>query len=45
VAVRLTRKEATGHSGDVPFEIEFPAPDASLSAFEIPIAGPSPVTP
>jgi len=36
--IPLSRFEATGLSGDVPFEIEFPAPP--LSAFEIPIAGP-----
>jgi len=41
--IPLSRFEATGLSGDVPFEIEFPAPAASLSAFDIPIAGPSPV--
>ena len=29
----------------MPFEVEFPAPAASLSAFDIPIAGPSPVKP
>jgi hypothetical protein len=29
----------------VPFEIEFPAPAAAFSAFDIPIAGPSPVKP
>jgi hypothetical protein len=43
--IPLSRFEATGLSGDVPFEIEFPAPAASLGAFDIPIAGPSPVKP
>jgi hypothetical protein len=43
--IPLSRFEATGLSGDVPFEIEFPAPAASLAAFDIPIAGPSPVKP
>jgi hypothetical protein len=38
--IPLSRFEATGLSGDVPFEIEFPAPAAALSAFDIPIAGP-----
>ena len=43
--IPLSRFEATGLSGDVPFEIEFPAPAAALTAFDIPIAGPSPVKP
>ena len=43
--IPMSRFEATGLSGDVPFEIEFPAPAASLTAFDIPIAGPSPVKP
>jgi hypothetical protein len=43
--IPLSRFEATGLSGDVPFEIEFPAPAASLGAFDIPIVGPSPVKP
>jgi hypothetical protein len=43
--IPMSRFEATGLSGDVPFEVEFPAPAASLGAFVIPIAGPSPVKP
>jgi hypothetical protein len=43
--IPLSRFEATGLSGDMPFAIEFPAPAAALSAFDIPVAGPSPVKP
>jgi hypothetical protein len=43
--IPLSRFEATGLSGDVPFEIEFPAPASSVTAFDIPIAGPSPFKP
>lgn len=40
--IPLSRFEATGLSGDVPFEIEFPAPASSLGGFDIPIAGSKP---
>jgi len=43
--IPLSRFEATGLSGDVPFEVEFPAPASALSEFDIPIAGQSPVKP
>jgi hypothetical protein len=41
--IPMSRFEATGLSGDVPFEIEFPAPASALGEFNIPIGGPSPV--
>jgi hypothetical protein len=39
--IPMSRFEATGLSGDVPFEITFPAPSAALSEFEIPVAWPA----
>jgi hypothetical protein len=36
--IPLSRFEATGLSGDVPFEVVFLAPASSLGAFDIPIA-------
>jgi hypothetical protein len=41
----MSRFEATGLSGDVPFDIAFPAPPTMLGEFEIPVAGPAPAKP
>lgn len=45
--IPMSRFEATGLSGDVPFVVRFPAPPATLGAFTIPIAKakPSPAKP
>jgi hypothetical protein len=40
--IPMSRFEATGLSGDVPFEITFPAPPAALAEFEVPVAWPAP---
>lgn len=37
----MSRFEATGLSGDVPFRVDFPAPATALGEFEIPVAGSS----
>lgn len=39
--IPMSRFEATGLSGDVPFEITFPAPSAALAEFEIPVSWPA----
>ena len=40
--IPMSRFEATGLSGDVPFEITFPAPAVALTEFDIPLAWPAP---
>jgi Domain of unknown function (DUF4157) len=40
--IPMSRFEATGLSGDVPFFVEFPAPAAARSGFDVPISTPHP---
>jgi hypothetical protein len=43
--IPMSRFEATGLSGDVPFFVEFPAPAAARSGFDVPISTPHPAKP